>query len=1662
MALNERSFDLILKAQVGQALQPLEQVVQRVKDLVGVLNQQQQAATRGETSIGQYAKALRDVEGASGDLLKQRVGLDALAEAHKRVAAAEETVGQRREARDTKVASLPAEGERSEAQSRAIKRVEDALTRSQIAADKANAGYARTVANLERIGVLTQELATHEERLAALQGAHALLDDYIRLAAEALKAGKATDDVLVETLKLGAAQKQVADQAARDTARFVTDYEKRKQAVIDEAEAIRAAGRASQAQVDEGSARNARRFDTEEAFRAEEDAARAKRAEESLAAERRKNATANVAEQTRLREAVQAVWKEEDTAREHLLAFEAAVQAAQAKLSALSTAAAAPVSTASGAVAAVAGPGRDRVRDVADTKAATASLEAAVNKGKLSAQSYNKILDDVFAAQRRIALDASLIDQFEAQKGAVERATLALAKEQAEFDRITSTANRATTSIRQVQEAENRLAGAANNLQRENTQLAALNAQLDKRRINTANLKGEVDRLVVSSERLNAVQEKASGGGDRFLGLSLYQVQNLSFQINDVITQLSLGQGVMRTLASQGGQIAQIFETNLAQMAKIAFIVLPAAAALGLFALSLKRLYDTQSAAREFQAGFAGTVDGAGKSSAALVVLQRDLEKQGVAFKDAGDAIRQFQNDLAPERIRQLTTAAADLSLAFGSDFKNNVKALSPVVNGTVEDLEKLLRAQKLLTPELTDYFETVRRGGRIEEARGLTLDKLTEQARKQRDEGISPLKLAVLELEDAYHKFLNSLSNEDTLKTLIAGVRSLTEDVRALIDAFSQLGKELGPVNDALQPIADLLNFLARIKPIPEGSTRSLVLYNSRIDELKRKLDTAKINYDDFVKRFGQNTEGVFGRVFEGLKKAIEDIQKDLDETIKKRDLLVTQGVTLPSTGGAAGGSTSARNNTRNIPEDIQPTLDRAAKLAGLDPAFTNQLYRNEAVRNPDGSFKTSSAGAEGPLQVLPGTFDEMVGKFRPLFEELSKQLNKPISKGDNDFNALAGALYYKAQLDRFGDAGTAAGAYNMGPGGAAGTNAGKKHPGIQGVIDNVVTLPDETKKYIDKFRQGIGQSGGSDLGGNRALADQRNRTSADADNREAARQLERKQIIEEGEKENGNTQLRIKRDAALAEIEEQRLTAEARELNHQTELDEANKARVAARLNAFKANQKQQRDVEDAEKERDDQSLRTGLENRYASKDPTNLAARIKKANDEFDADMAKLKVAVAAGKTDFQGVSLDKFTESIKKIRNDAIALATVDADNAGLDALVKERDDKIKAIQEKARSSTITLGEAATQMAAVIAAFGPKIRTAVGASNAALANVEQTPAVKERLARNTTIDPEDKKANADLLKSGEDALNKLTTARTEAVKAQEFQVKNLSKTQREADAEIRKAYNEYNPQIRQTLDDLERQNELYGKTSAGGVEAYEKLKAKIAETRAELNLIDKAQVQFNQQVESVVGSAGIRAFESITEGIGKAIAGTDSWSNAVKNAGKAFAQFVADVLKGIAEIILKEQILIAVKAVTKAIGLATGTGGVTDAVSTLNSAAHAGGIVGATTMTRSNLNPAIFVGAPRFHGGGVVGLGVDEVGIVAKRNEEVLTTKDPRHRFNGGMAAMAGKSEVTSAPVIKQVLVMNPKDLAAALTGAHGQDVVLTHIKNNASTVKSVLR
>jgi len=110
-------------------------------------------------------------------------------------------------------------------------------------------------------------------------------------------------------------------------------------------------------------------------------------------------------------------------------------------------------------------------------------------------------------------------------------------------------------------------------------------------------------------------------------------------------------------------------------------------------------------------------------------------------------------------------------------------------------------------------------------------------------------------------------------------------------------------------------------------------------------------------------------------------------------------------------------------------------------------------------------------------------------------------------------------------------------------------------------------------------------------------------------------------------------------------------------------------------------------------------------------------------------------------------------------------------------------------------------------------------------------------------------------------------------------------------------------------------------------------------------------------------------------------------------------------------------------------------------------------HSGGIVGQSSGMSRQVHPAAFINAPRYHTGGFPGLTPEEVPIIAKRREEVLSEHDPRNALNGGMQGGGNRTRIVN--------VIDPALVQDYLSSASGEDVILNLISRRRGDVQSIL-
>ncbi len=123
-----------------------------------------------------------------------------------------------------------------------------------------------------------------------------------------------------------------------------------------------------------------------------------------------------------------------------------------------------------------------------------------------------------------------------------------------------------------------------------------------------------------------------------------------------------------------------------------------------------------------------------------------------------------------------------------------------------------------------------------------------------------------------------------------------------------------------------------------------------------------------------------------------------------------------------------------------LRPFIDEASERFGIPDAWIRAVISAESGGRTtiNGKPITSPAGAIGPMQVMPRTY-----------EELRLRYGLGPDPADPEQNILAGTAYLKELYERFGRAGMFA-AYNAGP------------ERYQAYLDGNLPLPEETRAYL------------------------------------------------------------------------------------------------------------------------------------------------------------------------------------------------------------------------------------------------------------------------------------------------------------------------------------------------------------------------------------------------------------------------------------------------------------------------------------------------------------------------------------------------------------------------------------------------------------------------
>lgn len=271
---------------------------------------------------------------------------------------------------------------------------------------------------------------------------------------------------------------------------------------------------------------------------------------------------------------------------------------------------------------------------------------------------------------------------------------------------------------------------------------------------------------------------------------------------------------------------------------------------------------------------------------------------------------------------------------------------------------------------------------------------------------------------------------------------------------------------------------------------------------------------------------------------------------------------------------------------------------------------------------------------------------------------------------------------------------------------------------------------------------------------------------------------------------------------------------------------------------------------------------------------------------------------------------------------------------------------------------------------------------------------------------------------------------TLTETEERRAQAEQERQ--RAQQQAEEDLQRVLDQANPsrEMERQLELIEELKTQFPEYAAALEVAAEQVRDSLQGVNEELISARQVNAQFAYSATSALGGFA----EDIADG-----------NNAIESLGDAFAQFAADFLRQIAQMIIQQMIF---NALQNSAG-----GGVGGFVSGLFGGGGGGGASAAAGGIYANL--------PTFHGGGVVGAGgsqtrlaPDEMLTLQRRGEEVLTTADPRHRNNQGGQGRSGETAIYN--------MIDGDSLAqAVMASPQGRRGIINVIKADKGQIKTIL-
>lgn len=1272
------------------------------------------------------------------------------------------------------------------------------------------------------------------------------------------------------------------------------------------------------------------------------------------------------------------------------------------------------------------------------TEAAIQSLgsetERAALRGKAALEAETKAFREQAAAARDAANAARNNDKFSNFMGVDAAPGKSAASSAAVFADQEAMAQAA-------QRLRDRIDPLAAIIRKQNDELANANRLFKQGKLSANELAIATDHFAKEADDARAALDrigKGEKGAIGLFGLKPYELTNLGYQVNDVITQLASGTSLTQVLAQQGGQILQLLPnigTRItAALSNPAF--LGAAAVIAGIAVVLNRAATEAERLRKIEGILAGISDGAEYSAQTLNLTVKALEKLGFTSEQALGQVRSFLTQgLNPDYLLAFGQAAADISLLTGKDLPEAAAMMRDAFSSGYDAVAKLDDEFQFLTASEREQIKAMFDSGRAAEARETAFRAFNDSLRDSK-KAADEAKGAIASLGSAVNDFLTWLANTGAVKTFTDSVRKefkdLARDIRAFAGTASldDLNVKIADVQSKIDKIRNgrflyipgVENFTvkqATLLAVAQGELNDLLEQRTQIQKQLAKATGDTVNQESAAVR----------KTRQDRLDAIE-LERRLATTEDEKQKIKLQGEQAYQEEMRKSGDSiiAAAKRQAKIDEENhklrmkrlkEEQREREKTIAFGSPVaggrVTSGFGRRNAPNTPNGKGSTNHAGIDYAVPVGTPVVAPAQGVVKEIGQSPSRGKFVVLSHGsgtethfyhlsDNKIKEI-GELVNKGEL--FAKSGNTG--HSSGP---------HLHYGVK-----------ENGKFVDPNK---GRFKG-DLGG----------VLADAENIESKR-IERQddfnlKLDAEAEK---------RRQATAYLREQQQLGGEA--LFEAKKREAINNAVLAAQQEATK----QQIELDD--------ERRKIIEETVAA-----------------EWEIANAKDRATSGVNDASGE---------RQALLERLALATELGDTAGMAALELQIDEVDKAL-ELAIEKAIQFWKAFNT---------PESRIAL----AGLQNLRESLKLDDRQREQQKVDKPLNDLQNMRSALQEQIQFYQDMGQSNVVEVLREQLRGIdADTLSAIDNSLRFWQTQSGPEAQAAILNLQNmRNQIIAARDEFAISAGQIQQAFAGSLSDSIKLFAQRLVETRNPIRAL-GEAVLNFAASFIEKIADMMLQMFALRVAMKIGFGGFTDKVNDVFGGaIVKDAAKSMVGAAIAwkltaasiqaaaaslAASNAAGGATGGGGgflgkligigaslfggsvlpgvsnaSLDSFFNANAAIfHSGGIAGSGNRSRA-VSPAWFSSAVRYHGGGIAGLRPNEVPTILERGEEILTRSDARHRMNGG-----GASGPAPEPKV-DLKIVNAIDSAAVveagLNSRSGQKVLLNFFRANSRAINAAMQ